>query len=141
MAVGRASVGRVFATWSGVKVRATLLGLVALASASACNSILGIGPPEASTDDAATVDAAVAIDASPADGGIDGSVDAAVDARPTDGGIDGGSGTLTLTGSVSSVGGGVTSATGLTLVNAGFENGTTVCAAAGGLCVTGGLTP
>ncbi len=127
------------ATWSGAKVRATLLGLVAFASA--CNSILGIGPPGAGTDDAATVDDARAIDASPTDGGIDSPIDAAGDARPTDGGIDGGTGTLTLTGSVSSVGGGVTSATGLTLVNAGFENGTTVCAAAGGLCVTGGLTP
>ncbi|MBK7197454.1 MAG: hypothetical protein IPH80_33815 [Myxococcales bacterium] len=106
-----------------------------MAFASACNSILGIGPPGASSDDAGP------IDASPADGGIDSSIDAAVDARPTDGGIDGGSGTLTLTGSLSSVGGGVTSATGLTLVNAGFETGTTVCAPTGGLCVTGGLTP
>lgn len=120
-------------------MRVLLLGLVALTSA--CNSILGIGPPGAGSDDAATVDDARLIDASPTDGGIDGPVDAPGDARPFDGGIDGGSGTLTLTGSVSSVGGGVTSATGLTLVNAGFENGTTVCAAAGGLCVTGGLTP
>ncbi len=130
MAVGRASVGSVLATWSGVKVRATLLGLVALASASACNSILGIGPPGAGTDDASTVDA------SPLDGGIDSPFDASSDARP----IDAGNATLTLTGHLSSVGGGVTSATGLTLVNAGFENESTICAP-GGLCVTGGLTP
>lgn len=116
-----------------------MLGLLALASA--CNSILGIAPPGAGTDDAATIDDARSIDASPTDGGIDSPVDAGGDARPFDGGIDGGSGTLTLTGSVSSVGGGVTSATDLTLVNAGFENETTVCTAAGGLCVTGGLTP
>ncbi len=55
----RDSVGSVLATWSGAKVRATLLVLVAFASA--CNSILGIGPPGASTDDAATVDDARAL--------------------------------------------------------------------------------
>lgn len=91
---------------------AALLGLLVVAVG--CNSILGIGPPSEGAVDAAT---------------------------PSDGGVDAGSGPLTATGSLSSVGGSAASTTGLTLVNSGFENGQLVCDVDGELCATGGLTP
>ncbi len=107
-----------------------------------CNSIIGIGPPGAAgsdagsdaggVDDAATTDAA-AVDAPASDGGTDA-------AAPIDASTDG-AGVLTVFGGVSSIGGGVNSATTLKLVNAGFEIGETACATPGGLCVRGGLTP